>query len=178
MSEHDLDCGEKWWIWVQSSRISFYFSIFFPFFVTIFFLASILFATNSHCDGVSLHKFPFKDAGMWLGYSGSESDPSSSAVSSHVSHEFTWGVKIYASEIWKVYSKWSRLDRPKHWSLPERELFLCRDASHSHLLSTSKTLPLPRLLCRTTAQTCVTAYLQNKHGCQSGRTTRHPTIQS
>ena len=48
--------------------------------------------------------------------------------------------------------------------LPERELFLCQDASRLHLLSTSKTLLLPQLLCRTATQTYATTCLGKTEG--------------
>ena len=60
----------------------------------------------------------------------------------------------YFCKLWKTTQ-----ERKKGLMLPERELFLCQDASRSHLLSTSKTLLLPQLLCRTTKQRYATTCL-------------------
>ena len=60
----------------------------------------------------------------------------------------------YFCKLWKTTQ-----ERKKWLMLPERELFLCQDASRSHLLSTSKTLLLPQLLCRTTKQRYATTCL-------------------
>ena len=61
-----------------------------------------------------------------------------------------------------------KLEAKTRLILPERELFLYQDASRLHLLSTSKTLLLPQLLCRTAAQTYATTCLGKTEGL-SGR---------
>lgn len=104
------------------------------------------------------------------GYSASESVPSSSAVSSHVSHAFTCRgedrhtvsqISAWSKETLRYLCKFSKkyLGTKTRLMLPERELFLCQDASRLHLLSTSKTLLLPQLPCRTATQTYATTCL-------------------